>query len=81
MITILYSAAIGGRRKPGDRFVRAIGNCRGVTGYAWCVRDALNHRYDVQQGTCDAEDLPEDVRKAADARRMYTPSYVEWPET
>jgi hypothetical protein len=81
MITILFQAKACHPKRLGDRFVRAIGNCRGVTGYAWCVRDALDKRYDVQQGTCDADDLPEDVRKAADAQRMYIPSYVEWPET
>lgn len=47
--------------------------------YAWCVRDKMDHRYDVQQGLCHADDLPVQVRKAADARYGEIPSYVEWP--
>lgn len=76
MIEATYTSDKNPRRH-GDRFVRAV-----VPGknYAWCVRDALDHRYDVQQGTCDAEDLPDDVRKAADKRYGFSPSYVEWKE-
>lgn len=78
MITTTYTAQliVGGARRIGDRFVRTV--VAGQT-YAWCVRDKLDHRYDVQQGFCSAEDLPNKVRKAADARLGFIPSYVEWP--
>lgn len=75
MITILFTTTKQWR--PGDRFVRTV---RLGAQYAWCIRDAVDRRYDVQQGTCDAGDLPVDVRKAADARYGYVPSYVEWPK-
>jgi hypothetical protein len=58
-----------------ERFARATW----PSGYAWCERDALNARYDVRQGTCDAADLPADVRERADARLSHAFSYVEWP--
>lgn len=74
MITVLH--AIIGSRREGDRFVRTV---RLGSEYAWCVRDKMDHRYDVQQGLCHADDLPVQVRKAADARYGEIPSYVEWP--
>ena len=33
--------------------------------YRWCLQDQ-DSKYDIQQGTCDLLDLPEDVRKACD---------------
>ena len=62
-------------QRVGDRFVRTV---KPGVEYAWCVRDAVDHRYDVQQGFCEASDVPENIRKAADARYGSTPSYVEW---
>lgn len=78
MITTTYTAklVIGAPCRIGDRFVRTV---RLGAQYAWCIRDAIDHRYDVQQGFCDREDLPDNVRKAADARHGFIPSYVEWP--
>jgi hypothetical protein len=38
-----------------------------------------DRRYDIRQGTVSGRELPDDVRKAADARRGLWPSYVEWP--
>lgn len=61
-----------------SRYVRAplVGGGR----YAWCeVGD--DRRYDLRQGRCDAFDLPDDVRQAADVQRAsgVWPYYVEWP--
>lgn len=47
----------------GERYVKKI---PGVQKYMWCVQSCNDKRYDVEQGTCDAEDLPEDVRKKCD---------------
>lgn len=58
----------------GDRFVMAVF----PSGYAWCLR-GVDRRYDIAQGTCDASDMPDDVRAAADRRRGHAFSYVEWP--
>jgi len=38
-----------------------------------------DRRYDIRQGTVDADDLPESVRLAAEARAGYIPCYVDWP--
>lgn len=73
--------------KPKDRFVRAryydgrdgyAWWCSTKIGYVWCERDRES-MLDVRQGTCDAEDLPEDVRSDADAHRGKAFSYVPWP--
>jgi hypothetical protein len=57
----------------GKRFVRATY----PAGFFWCLRGACMH--DIAQGTCDASDLPDDVREAAEARMSRAFSYVEWP--
>lgn len=51
----------------------ALGNC-----YRWCEQSAENPRYDIAQGTCDAEDLPDDVKIKCDT---YDGSHYacEWP--
>lgn len=79
MITVAYTSnlLVGGAHRIGDRFVRTV---RLGAEYAWCIRDKIDHRYDVQQGFCHADDLPVHVRKAADARYGSIPSYVEWPK-
>lgn len=60
--------------KPGDgeRFVRAQ---RFEGTYRWCIRVG---QYDLAQGTCHAEDLPADVRAAADKSCGVAFSYVAW---
>lgn len=58
------------------RFVRA----DSLTGrYFWCERDALNPQFDIAQGTCDAHDLPDDVRIRCDS---YQGAFYacEWPK-
>jgi hypothetical protein len=74
MIKKTYTAR--GDKIDGMRFVRA---CH-PTGYVWCIQSNSAKRYDLQQGTCDAEDLPDDVRAAADSLLGRAFSYVEWPQ-
>ena len=63
----------------GDRFVRAVhANDPAFRYYDWCLRGS-DLRYDIAQGTCDAHDLPADVREAADRRMSQAFSYVPWP--
>jgi hypothetical protein len=38
-----------------------------------------DRRYDLRQGTCDREDVSEDVYRQALARSGFFPSYVTWP--
>lgn len=73
MITTLHTS----RRRGGRRYVRTVLPGRD---YAWCVQCADDPRYDAQQGICTVDDLTDAVRRAADARYGFSPSYVEWPE-
>jgi hypothetical protein len=34
--------------------------------YHWCIQSAEKPYYDLSQGTCDAEDLPLDIREKCD---------------
>lgn len=76
MIITAYRSPVGGTDR-GARMVRrnAIGS-----GYRWCEQSSVNPRYDVAQGTCEASDLPDDVRAAADALQGQFFGYVRWPE-
>lgn len=56
------------------RYVRRSATCET---YYFCETDAK--RWDIRQGTVNAAELPETVRKAADVRAGYFPSYVAWP--
>lgn len=47
----------------GERYVRKI---VGELKYCWCIQCHNDKRYDVEQGVCDAEDLPDDIRKKCD---------------
>ena len=53
---------------PGERYVRKI---PGQEKYQWCIQ-SNDKRYDIEQGTCDAEDLPADVKEKCD---QYTGSF------
>lgn len=78
MIKTTYTAR--GDKIEGKRFVRAVfTNDPAFQYYAWCICSGGNKRYDLQQGTCDAHDLPADVRGAADRMLGHAFSYVEWP--
>ncbi len=46
--------------------------------YVWCEQSADDLRYDVAQGTCEAEDLPEDIKAKCDAYDGYAYA-CEWP--
>ncbi len=48
-------------------------------GYSWCETSSLASWYDLRQGTAEPDEIPEDIRAAADARLGYFPAYVEWP--
>jgi hypothetical protein len=76
-IKVTYSAFITGAQREGKRYVRTL---RPNAEYVWCVRDALDPRYDVQQGTCNAEDVPKHIRALADLQQGRAFSYVEWPK-
>lgn len=79
MITITYLAKGRTTADAGDRFVRATFEGAGKPhGYFWCLRGA-DLRYDIAQGTCDAADLPTEIREAADRRVSQAFRYVEWP--
>lgn len=73
-INVTYLAKGHTTQDAGDRFVR---RCY-PTGYAWCLR-GLDLRYDIAQGTCDAQDIPPAIRERADALMGHAFSYVEWP--
>ena len=58
------------------RYVR-----RCVSGeYQFCEVGA-DRRYDIRQGVVDADELPDDVREAADNLCGHTFAYVPWPIT
>ncbi len=43
--------------EPGRRYVK---KCIYGT-YRYCIQSAKDKRFDVEQGTCDAEDLPPEI--------------------
>lgn len=81
MITVTYKAQNYKNQREGARMVRASSAAIGgkPVSYAWLIRDALDLRYDIQQGRCDAEDLPDAVREAAEALAGQAFDYVDWP--
>ena len=78
-IKITYTARGDKIKGEGTRFVRACFPANSQDCYAWCIRSDSNKRYDLQQGTCDAVDIPDDVRAAADKLIGHAFGYVEWP--
>jgi hypothetical protein len=63
---------------PGAAKARYVRKATSQNFYEWCEQSAEKPRYDIAQGTCEAEDLPEDVRKKCDE---YNGSFYacEWP--
>jgi hypothetical protein len=55
------------RRSPGKAIARFVRKSHVGPGYEWCEQSAADPRYDIATGTCDAEDLPDEVRAACDA--------------
>lgn len=68
-----FERVCGPLPQPNKRYVRADGDM-----YRFCVVGA-DRRIDLAQGTVAADQLPADVKAAADARRGFFPSYVDWP--
>lgn len=65
-------------RSPGSVKARYVKKHPGNDYYKWCEQSAVDARYDVAQGTCEAEDLPDDIRAKCDA---YDGAHYacEWP--
>jgi len=66
-------------RKEGrvyKRFVRRALLCNDL--YQWCEQSEDNTAFDIAQGTCRGEDLPEDIKKTCDE---YEGAFYacEWP--
>lgn len=36
-------------------------------GYRWCIQNAVRPQFDTAQGTCDGDDLPDEIRAKCDA--------------
>lgn len=64
--------------KAKARYVRRH-TCQDI--YVWCEQDAENPRFDVAQGTCDAEDLPADIKQICDEAPITGFYACEWPLT
>ena len=46
--------------------------------YDWC-EVGEDRRFDVRQGTIEPDELPEDIRAAADELFKTSSAYVDWP--
>ena len=65
-------------RRPGRTLARFVRKSAYLGCYVWCEQSAANPGRDVAQGTCDAGDLPDDIREKCDA--YYGAFYAcEWP--
>jgi hypothetical protein len=66
------------------RFVRTVATWGALGAYEFCETAHIPaakgwRRFDIRQGFCDAEDLPDDVRAKADALAGMAWRYVDWP--
>jgi hypothetical protein len=50
----------------------------GFLGYHFC-EVGENRRYDLRQGVVRPDEIPVEVREAADKRAGFFPPWVEWP--
>ncbi len=64
----MIKTTYGTINKKGNRYVRkSVGEDQhGRQCYKWCIQNPDKPRYDVAQGTCDADDLPDHIRKQCD---------------
>lgn len=77
MIFATFTAADYAPKFVRARYVRR--NALGDDEYSWCeVGD--DRRYDLRQGGCHADDLPDDIRAAADMLRGHAFGFVPWPQ-
>lgn len=53
-------------RVQGKAIARYVAKSRVGDFYRWCEQSSDDPRYDVAQGTCTAEDLPDHVREKCD---------------
>lgn len=65
-------------RKEGKTKARFVKKAIGQNFYKWCEQGLDDPRFDVAQGTCDADDLPPEVKARCDE---YKGSFYacEWP--
>lgn len=65
-------------RIPGTAKARYVRKAIGQDFYEWCEQSAEDLRFDIAQGTCEAEDLPPDIRQKCDEHNgaFYA---CEWP--
>lgn len=72
MITTTWKSESEG--KEGKRYVGKAAN----GGYRWCIQNVHKPQYDIAQGKCEAEDLPEEIRQKCDE---YDGGFYacEWP--
>lgn len=49
-------------------------------GYDWC-EVGQDRRYDIRQGTVEADELSDAIRTAADEHYKVSMSYIDWPFT
>lgn len=47
-------------------------------GYDWC-EVGKDRRYDLRQGTVEADELPDALRMAADEHYKISLNYIDWP--
>ena len=68
-------------RKPGTAKARYVRKAIGQDFYKWCEQSADDPRYDIAQGTCEAEDLPTDIRQKCDELEGKNAGFYacEWP--
>lgn len=74
----MITEAFRGKGEAKARYVRKAAGVDGV--YQWCEQSADDPRYDVAQGTCDAEDLPDDIRDKCDRHTGMGTYACEWPK-
>lgn len=65
-------------RKQGEAKARFVKKAVGQDFYKWCEQSASDPRFDIAQGTCEASDLPTEIRQKCDE---YQGSFYacEWP--
>lgn len=66
-------------RVPGAVRARYIRKKIGQGWYEWCEQSADDPRYDVAQGTCDAEDVPTEIRQQCDSTPPNGAYACAWP--